>query len=89
MTSAQPADDDARREARRGIAKWLLAALSECPDQAFSLAELRRAVWPHVPAAVRGSPAILWVGDELSRTLNRLKKQGQVTKDEARGGWRH
>jgi hypothetical protein len=64
---------------------WLLEILADSPE-GLTLPQVRERLWPMVPADVRESRKILLVGDEISRTLNKLKSEGLL--DHERGWWR-
>jgi hypothetical protein len=67
------------------IREWLLGILTDSPE-GLTLGEVRQRLWPLVPAEIRESWKILLVGDEISRTLNNLKREGLL--DHERERWR-
>jgi hypothetical protein len=66
------------------VREWLLGILADSPE-GLTLAQVRERLWPMVPAEVRGSQEVLLVGDEISRTLNKLKSERLL--DHERGRW--
>jgi hypothetical protein len=67
------------------VREWLLGILADSPE-GLTLAQMRKRLWPMVPPEFRESPEILRVGDEISRTLNKLKSERLL--DHERGRWR-
>ncbi len=63
------ADGSALAQARRELGNWILAALRKCPEGGATLPELRSLLWVEIPEGVRRTSAVLWIGDQLSKSL--------------------
>jgi hypothetical protein len=65
---------------------WILACLATGPA-GMTLRQIRERLWEQIPAEVRSSWEILLVGDQVSRSLNQLAREGVVTHDKYAMRW--
>lgn len=66
---------------------WILDVLSHAPTSGVTVQQLRQELWPRIPADVRGSWMILWVGDQVSRCLHRLEATHLAKHDARAARW--
>lgn len=79
-----PAD---HRALARQLDGWIVQILAG-EQRGMGLASLRKALWAALPPKIRESEHVLWVGHEIGRSLNRLKREGVVLHDGQKQLWR-
>jgi hypothetical protein len=72
---------------RGELRNWILDVLADRQNDA-SVQEIREGLWSRIPAEVKHSWVILWVGDQISRTLHSLAAKKLVEHDPRSGLWR-
>ncbi|GLY16811.1 hypothetical protein LWF15_07780 [Kineosporia rhizophila] len=65
---------------------WILACLAAGPAP-MTLREIRERLWAQIPAEIRSSWKVLLVGDQVSRSLNQLAREGVVRHDKYAMRW--
>ncbi|GAB3275081.1 hypothetical protein [Kineosporia babensis] len=65
---------------------WILACLAAGPA-GMTLREIRQRLWEQIPTDVRSSWEVLLVGDQVSRSLNQLAREGVVRHDKYAMRW--
>ena len=81
-------DADDLRGLRVALRRWLVRALNQMP-QSLTLAEIRSELWRCLPAQVKSSPNVLWLGHEIGRSLGSLAREGLISHstESGRGVW--
>ncbi|WP_285597803.1 hypothetical protein [Kineosporia sp. NBRC 101731] len=65
---------------------WVLACLATGRG-GLTLREIRERLWDHIPADVRSTWQVLVVGDQVSRSLHQLTREGTVRHDRHAMRW--
>ncbi|MBT0773186.1 hypothetical protein KIH74_29855 [Kineosporia sp. J2-2] len=65
---------------------WVLACLATNPA-GMTLREIRVRLWDELPADVRSSWEVLVIGDQVSRSLHQLAREGVVRHDRYAMRW--
>lgn len=76
-------DSEARQ---RQLETWILQCLASDPS-GLRVRELRMRLWELLPADVRSSWEVLVIGDQVSKSLNALLRQGVVTHHRSNSRW--
>ncbi len=68
---------------------WILACLAvgTVGPAGLTLREIRQRLWEQIPADIRSSWQVLLVGDQVSRSLNQLTREGVVRHDKYAMRW--
>ncbi len=74
-------------EARqRQLEEWILLCLASDPS-GLRVRELRMRLWERLPADVRATWEVLVIGDQMSKVLNTLARQGVITHTRSNSRW--